>query len=154
MIVLCLKSQQGEWVPVLLHPSTERWERRNIEWLYLPPASLPPCSCSSPSLVSYLCLFLGRWHPVPATRCTLVASLSEPSSIHSKRGRSCKRQQHELISRDWALRYSKACAKPQPVNNAPLKEFTSYSYSQSPVWRNKWSFSSWSGLVFFLCGPS
>lgn len=46
--------------------------------------------------MSYLCFFPGRWHPVPATRCTLVASLSEPSSIHSKHGRSCKRQSMNL----------------------------------------------------------
>lgn len=60
----------------------------------------PLCSPSHPSgqsLISYLCLLAGRWHPEPATRCTLVTSLLEPSSTRSRRGSSCQRQHHLLM---------------------------------------------------------
>lgn len=46
------------------------------------------------SLMSYHCFFPGRWHLVPATLGTVVAGPLEPSSIRSKRGRSCERQHH------------------------------------------------------------
>lgn len=107
--------------PVLLHPSIGSW-RREEYWTALFALHSASLSASqSPSLISYHCFFPGRWHPVPATRCTVVASRLEPSSIRSKRGRSCKRQHHVLVPRDWALRYTKVLAKPQPINT-PLKE--------------------------------
>lgn len=110
------------------------------------------CSLFSPSLslISYLCFSPGRWHLVPAIHCTLVASLFEPSSIRSKRERSCERQHHVLITRCWALRYRKLLAKPQQINT-PF-ERTQHTGRDHVFWC-KCSFSRWFGLSLFICGP-
>lgn len=110
------------------------------------------CSLFSPSLslISYLCFSPGRWHLVPAIHCTLVASLFEPSSIRSKRERSCERQHHVLITRCWALRYRKLLAKPQQINT-PFERIQ--HTGRDHVFWCKCSFSRWFGLSLFICGP-
>jgi len=156
MVVYGLKSTR--WVPVLLHRSTGSWGREEY-WTAVfnppstPPLFTPPLHPRSPSVISYLYFFLGRWHPVPATRYTLAASLLEPSSIHSKRGRSCKRHNHVLIPRDWTLRYGKVLVKPQPIS-APLKELSARWGEERPWLWHKWVSPSGMGYHSSFVGPS